>query len=201
MSGANALNSGGDAPLASKIMLIRHAEKPPDDPPPHGITAKGNHDKESLTVVGWQRAGALAVLFAPSVGPFQSVAIATPRTIYAMMVAKHSPSERPQETVSALIAKLGGSVTANFDFAKGQEKEVAASALACNGVVLICWEHHNIPLIAKRFPISPNNPSPVPAEWPDDRYDVIWVFDLDTTASGYCFAQVPQLLLAGDGLV
>jgi len=51
--------------VATKIMLIRHAEKPPNNPPPHGVDAKGDHDSESLIVQGWQRAGALTVYFAP----------------------------------------------------------------------------------------------------------------------------------------
>jgi hypothetical protein len=185
-------------PTATKIMLIRHAEKPPSNPPPHGIDINGDQDTESLIVQGWQRAGALVVFFAPSVGPFQNSEIATPSTIYASQIAKGSSSERPQETVTPLIAKLGGgNVTQNFNFPKGQEQDVAGSAMACSGVVLICWEHQSIPLITKWFPISPNNPNSVPTEWPNGRYDVVWVFDLDSTG-GYCFYEVPQLLLAGD---
>lgn len=179
-------------------MLIRHAEKPPSNPPPHGVDINGDHDSESLIVEGWQRAGALVVFFAPSVGPFQNSQIDTPATIYASQTGKGSESERPQETVTPLIAKLGSSnVTQNFNFPKGQEQEVAESAMGCSGVVLICWEHQNIPLITKWFPISPNNPNPVPTAWPNGRYDVVWVFDLDSSG-GYCFYEEPQLLLAGD---
>ena len=42
---------------AAKIMVIRHAEKPSDSPPPHGVTAEGEREDESLIVRGWQRAG------------------------------------------------------------------------------------------------------------------------------------------------
>jgi hypothetical protein len=187
-------------PTAIKIMLIRHAEKPPGDPPPHGINSKGDHDEESLTVQGWQRAGALAGFFAPSAGSFQNSEIATPATIYASQIVRGNGSERPQETVTPLIDKLGsGNVKVKFNYAKGQEKEVANSAQARNGAVLICWEHHNISKITKHFPISKNNTTPVPSEWPDNRFDLIWVFDLDSRSGGYRFTQVPQLLLSGDG--
>jgi hypothetical protein len=89
-------------------------------------------------------------------------------------------------------------VNVDFNFPKGEEKSVAASAQECNGAVLICWEHHNIPAITKGFRISKNNKTPIPDEWPDDRYDIVWCFDLDSSTGGYCFSEIPQLLLAGD---
>jgi hypothetical protein len=186
-------------PGASKIMIIRHAEKPSDSPPPHGVNSNGDHDKESLIVRGWQRAGALAILFAPSNGPLQNPDLSTPQFVYASKVGKDSHSERPQETITPLIDKLGGGVTVDFSYSKGQETELAGSAMACNGIVLICWQHQNIPAIAKNMPISPNNKTPVPSEWPDDRYDVVWIFDLDASTAAYTFNEIPQLLLAGDG--
>jgi len=193
--------SSSIAPVATKIMLIRHAEKPTTKPPVQGVNINGTPDNESLIVQGWQRAGALAVFFAPSVGPLQNSQIATPNFVYASKIEKGSASERPQETVTPLIQKLGTSVTVNFSFKKGKKNEhdVAKSAMACNGVVLICWEHQDIPNITKWFPISPNNPNPVPATWPGERYDVVWVFDLQSPGTGYWFYPEAQLLLAGDG--
>lgn len=194
------------APVATRIMLIRHAEKPSSKPPILGINIDGNADNESLIVRGWQRAGALAVFFAPSVGPLQNPQISTPNFVYASETAKGSSSKRPQETVTPLIQKLGASVTVNFNFPKGKkkEKDVAKSAMACSGVVLICWEHQEIPDIAKHFPLGAKNPNPVPKTWPagpsapDGRYDIVWVFDLQSPGTGYWFYPEPQLLLAGD---
>ena len=37
-----------------------------------------------------------------------------------------------------------------------------------------------------------------PAQWPDDRFDMIWVVDRDGANGPWHFAQVPQLLLSGD---
>jgi hypothetical protein len=42
-------------------MFIRHAEKPGDGE--NGVTPDNIFDKESLTLRGWQRAGALIGLF------------------------------------------------------------------------------------------------------------------------------------------
>ena len=49
---------------ASIIMVIRHAEKP--DSGNVGVQLDGSQDADSLIVQGWQRAGALAVLFDPA---------------------------------------------------------------------------------------------------------------------------------------
>lgn len=207
---------------ASKIMIIRHAEKPPEPPkatpPPYGITIDGVQDPESLIVRGWQRAGGLVNFFAPQQkGSFQNLAIATPQTIYASKIKTKdtdssesngkkkkkigSKSKRPQETVTPLIEMLGNSITYNFTFDKGDEEDMANSAMSCKGVVLICWQHESIPAIAASLPVDPKTPAP--KDWPVDpqgqsRFDVVWVFDLKQKSGKYSFSQIPQCLLAGD---
>lgn len=56
-------------PRATKVMIIRHADKPPEppkEPPPFGVTREGTQDEQALIVRGWQRAGALASFFDPA---------------------------------------------------------------------------------------------------------------------------------------
>jgi len=185
-------------PTAPKIMLIRHAEKPEDNPPPHGIDTDGDHDDESLTVRGWQRAGALAVLLAPSAGPLQNNALATPRFVFASRLDKKNGSDRPQQTVTPLIDKLGKAVRVNFEIGIGEESDLAAAAIACDGVVLISWAHGEIPAIVRCLPLSRETAAAVPVVWPDARFDLVWVFNLDGAANEYRFSQQPQLLLSGD---
>ena len=57
---------------ATKIMIIRHAEKPTTTPPVSGVDINGQQNEDSLIVRGWQRAGALVALFAPTKGPLQN---------------------------------------------------------------------------------------------------------------------------------
>ena len=49
-------------------MIVRHAEKPTKSNEQHGIRPNGEHDRHSLSVRGWTRAGALVALFAPQHG-------------------------------------------------------------------------------------------------------------------------------------
>jgi broad specificity phosphatase PhoE len=100
----------------NKIMVIRHAEKPNGS---GGVMPDGSANPEALTPTGWQRAGALVGLFAPSAGHFADTSLATPRTVYASGVGRHSKSLRPQQTVTPLAAKLG--LRVNTDHPKGDE--------------------------------------------------------------------------------
>ncbi|WP_031357395.1 hypothetical protein [Caballeronia sordidicola] len=177
---------------AQKIMVIRHGEKPEGTSPPYGVTTAGEQDVESLLVDGWTRAGALAVLFAPSRGPLQSATLAVPQYVFAAADEDGSASQRPVETVSVVAQKLD--LTTNSTYKVGDETDLAAAAMACDGVVLVGWEHKHIPLIANA--ILGNTTAP--QSWPGNRFDMVWVFDLKAGGGVYSFSQVPQLLLAGD---
>lgn len=172
-------------------MIVRHAEKPTRGKP-YGLRRSGAIDKESLTTRGWQRAGALARLFAPADGCFRDAALATPATIAASRVDRKcgGASRRPKQTVVPLAELLGLPIDTRFQ--KGDEAAVMAAMLAGTGVVLIAWEHEHIPALVAALPGAPD----VPAAWPDDRFDLVWVFD--ATPGGWTLTQVPQLLLAGD---
>ncbi len=62
---------------------------------------------------------------------------------------------------------------------------------------MICWQREYIPEIALKIlddrKIAPEN-------WPEDCFDIIWVFDLDRASGRYKFKQVPQKLLMGDSV-
>jgi hypothetical protein len=163
---------------ARRILLIRHAEKPAASG--GGVTAAGEPSDKSLSVRGWQRAGALV--------PFLTRADA-PGHLFAL----HSSSDRPRETLVPLAEKLG--IAINADFGKGDEGLLAAAAKACEGVVLISWQHDYMSAVANAIL---EDRTTAPQEWPKDCFDVIWVFELDEAARAYRFGQMPQRLLAGD---
>jgi len=182
----------GDAP--DVVMIIRHGEKPTGSGGPAGVTVDGRNDDESLTVQGWTRAGALIGLFDPRAGDGSALplraGLSKPAAIYASDPNGHG-SARPQETVLALSAALG--LTVNLSFDKGQEAQLVAGLAGVAGPVLIAWQHENIDAIIAA--LGPVDPAP-PRSWPGSRFDMVYVFTRN--GDSLAFAQIPQVLLAGD---
>jgi hypothetical protein len=183
---------------AAKIMVIRHAEKP--DATKNGVTESGELSPLDLTARGWQRAGALACLFAPTHGPLPDPRLARPEYLFAARASGGAGSKksnkiksrRSEATLRPLAEKLNSPI--NIQYSKGQEEELVCAALACAGVVLIAWKHEAIRHIANAILGNPT----APQEWPADCFDLIYVFTLEETTGEYRFDQVPQCLLAGD---
>ena len=180
-------------PQATKIILLRHAEKPAKDGEPYGVTRKGERSKESLSVRGWQRAGALTNLFAPANGDLQHASLAKPQFLFASKPLRRKGSRRPIETITPLAEKLDLEI--HSDFQRSDFKDMIEEVVALEGVVLICWQREYIPDMAS---VILGSKEIAPPDWPEDRFDLFWVFDLQHTSSQYKFKQVPQNLLGGD---
>jgi broad specificity phosphatase PhoE len=178
----------------STILLIRHGEKP--DTQNQGVTETGAADDRSLTVRGWQRAGALASLFGASGGP------PAPSRIYASGSTKRlkspdeevgSKSERSSETVSVLAAKLQLAVIDKFS--KGEEAALVTEVTLGKGTTLGCWQHEEIPKIAA---LILGRSGEAPASWSSNRFDVVWRLVRPGAGQAWSFDQVCQRLLPGD---
>jgi len=179
------------------IYIIRHAEKPLK-PPASGVDYQGGQNEHSLLPRGWQRSGALAALFHPEFGPVRA-GLRTPTELVAPSWGHphKTAAHRSYQTIQGLSEHLGLPITSPFP--EGQEEKLADSLVRDHsGVVLICWEHKHIPVIASALPVSGG--SAIPGKWPGDRYDVIWEFTLAPGAGPprYTFSQIPQQLLSGD---
>jgi hypothetical protein len=181
------------------IFIIRHGEKPPDLPvkaPPFGVDLCGSSNDHSLTTVGWQRAGALATLFAPFEASLRPGLLTPTQLISPDYGDSRSTAEhRTYETIFPLGQRI--KLPIENPYKEGCEVDLATTVSeAKTGVTLICWEHQAIPTIAKH--ISPvENESDIPSKWPGARFDVVWSF-VYTNGCTYQFSQVPQMLLAGD---
>jgi hypothetical protein len=179
------------------IYIIRHAEKPLK-PPHSGVDFTGGQNEHSLLPRGWQRSGALTALFHPDFGSVRA-GVRTPNVLVAPSFGHpgKTAAHRSYQTIQGLSEQLGLPIMAQF--AQGQEQQLADSLVSDSpGVVLICWEHKHIPVIASALPLAPG--TVIPRKWPGARYDVIWSFTLapGPGSACYAFAQIPQQLLAGD---
>lgn len=202
--------AGGVAVPPDVIYIIRHGEKPADPPAagpgqpppapaaPFGVNYQGNQDPHSLLPRGWQRSGALAVLFDPALGTLQA-GLRTPGALLSPSYGDpaKTAAHRTYQTIQGLSDRLGVPIVSAF--AEGQEAQLATSVVSgYPGVVLICWEHGHIPALASSLPTILG--TAIPQTWPDDRFDVIWTFTLvpGATPAQYTFGQIPQQLLSGD---
>jgi broad specificity phosphatase PhoE len=171
---------------AAKIMLIRHAEKPNGDGG-SGYMPNGAENPRALTLTGWKRANALVGLFNPPDGALPKAPLAKPGSLFA----SGSESLRPKQTIAPLAAALNLSIRT---FLKGQEVELVAAVKKAEDPVLISWQHEAIPEIASLIRGSPDG---VPPKWPPDRFDLVWVFDLQASEA-WSFAQVPEVVMPDD---
>jgi hypothetical protein len=188
--------------MAVKVMVIRHGEKPTlqessGEATSYGLLENGEHSGYGLTVRGWQRAGALAVFFGYEGAAFRPPSLVTPDVIFASAIGPHSRTLRMQQTIGPLRQKLGSAVTINIDHKKGEEEAMTSAALLSDGHVLICWSHEGIPLIAAKI-LGESNVAPL--AWPENRFDLVWVFDRPSASQDWAFRQEPQMLLPGDCL-
>jgi broad specificity phosphatase PhoE len=159
-------------PPPSTIMIVRHAEKPTKSNEQLGIRPNGEHDRHSLSVRGWTRAGALVGLFAPQLGEPRA-GLTRPDAIYASGHADDG-SRRPVQTVTPLAERLSKDIHSGCGAV--QESELAAKLEAHRGAVLVAWQHEAISkLVGELGAVAPA----VPQHWPDDRFDVVWTLTRD----------------------
>lgn len=172
----------------TKVMLIRHAEKPNEEV--QGVNEAGRADPDQLSVRGWQRAGALVRFFAP-IGQDHRSGISTPTAIFACKPYSTTRSLRSLHTVSPLATALG--ITVRHEFAKSDDASLSDAVFAVSDTALICWCHDPIPGIARKITDGLQG---IPEKWPAKRFDLVWI--LDRIDNSWRFSQIDQMLLPGD---
>jgi len=129
------------------IFLIRHGEKPADEPPPFGVDADGKQNCHSLSTRGWQRAGAIVTLFAPRIGPLRR-GILQPDELIAPDYGKLPKDERTHQTIEPLEKLLRLKTVRPYPVGR-EEKLGELLSTKPGGVTLVCWEHKHIPDIVR----------------------------------------------------
>ncbi|MDO8804061.1 MAG: histidine phosphatase family protein [Elusimicrobiota bacterium] len=170
----------------AQVIIIRHAEK--------------NEYGSGLSEQGFRRAAALVKFF--QTGPAVT-RCGTPAAIYAAAPKNEDSSIRSIQTVAPLALALRIDINANFT--RGQTHKLAREIMenpAYEGrMVLISWQHGNIPNVIRELAEYNNSGQAVqnslPYEWPDEAFDRAWILDL-SRGRVVSFKDVPQRLLPGD---
>ena len=177
------------------LLMIRHGEKPSNDD--LGIDEQGKANPDGLTPKGWQRAGALVTLFAPNRTTLNST-LPSPGALVSPKYAQ--PVHRPYLTLLPLSQRLGATILSEHAVDDDPMKIVRSLLAMETAIVLVCWEHAHlvniVGALASTVPVA--NRGDVPTSWSDDRFDVIWRFDLDEQMGKWTFTSLDQQLLAGD---
>lgn len=161
--------------VPTTVILIRHGEKA----------------GSGLSKQGQERAQALVRYFTEK--PMLTEA-GLPAAIYAFQPQPDGHKARGVETVTPLSDAIN--VTIDSAYSEDQVESLVAQIMTKPSynqhTVLICWEHHHIPMIANAFGISS------PPDWPSDVYDRTWVIHFDASGNIIDFENLPQRLLPGD---
>lgn len=161
----------------AQVILIRHGEKPPE----------GNQ----LDLKGRERAAALAPYFQ---GTKEVLEFGTPVAIYAMGLKNEHTSHRPIATVTPLAETLKLKIVEQYtrdEFPK-MVAEIQSKKEYEGKMVLISWEHHVIPDIARAF-----GAADAPKTWPGTAFDRTWILTFEKDGKP-TFRNLPQKLLFGD---
>jgi hypothetical protein len=159
-----------------RVMIIRHAEKPPKDDPSIHLSPEG-HD----------RAVELYRLFKTSEerpDPFP-----TPHFIFAAKNSKHS--NRSVETVTPLAKKLKLTINSNYQDENFEKlaQELLTNRKYAGKPILISWHHGTTPELANRL-----GAINAPDHWKDSVFDRVWQIDYDKQGL-VTFQDLPQQLL------
>jgi hypothetical protein len=152
-----AMPTHSPVPRPAQIILIRHADEPDDPNDPH------------LSPAGVKRAEQL-VSFITTDSALTRFGL--PVAVFATRTTKHGNGQRTQETVAPLARALRLPVQTPFlakDFA-AQAKRILLDPGYAGKTVLICWNHEEIPQLARALGIKPE-----PPKWEANVYDLVYV--------------------------
>jgi len=163
----------------SHVLIIRHAEKPPE--------LSGSVD---LAPAGVARAKVLSQLFTAS--PGRPDPLPRPDFIFATRDTKHS--HRPSETAAPLGAALGIDVDTRFgdEKIKALAREILGHRKYAGKTVLIVWHQGTIPELARAL-----GATEAPKSWKDSIFDRVWEIGYGENGK-VTFQDRPQRLLDGD---
>jgi hypothetical protein len=161
------------------VLIIRHAEKPPEDAKSVDLSAQGK-----------ARAAALHKLFETSDArprPF-------PKPDFIFAARNSGKSHRPVQTVTPVAAKLDLPIDARFTENAPEEVagELFGNARYAGKTVLVSWRHGKTLELAKQLGATAN-----PKKWDSGVYDRVWHITYDEQGNA-TLRDLPQRLMTDD---
>jgi hypothetical protein len=143
----------------SRIILMRHADKP-DDP----------YDSD-LSEAGAMRAQHIATYIPQTFG----------KPDYIIATARSEHSNRPLETVTPLGAALGVKIQHDFEDDDFEDlvDDIFSNPAYHGKIIVVCWHHGKLPALAALLG-APRGSYPDP--WPEDAYNIILDFHYDSNS-------------------
>lgn len=169
---------------ADQVIIIRHAQKPTQKPKQMGGTPRRDRrpqipDRSELAACrgacrspGWSRLEWGGCVHRASRCDFRGRRWEKKVRIYDSETEVGSHSRRPLQTVTLLAETLKLALVTTHT--KGEEQALVDDALGGPGVVLIFWRNQNIATIGD---LIVGDDTTLPQNGPEDRYDLIYVFD------------------------
>lgn len=144
------------------VLIVRHAEKPPEATGQTGLTEAGRH-----------RAEAYVKYFRPFREDGMSLRISA---LYAG--ADSASSIRPRLTLEPLSKASGMPLDSTISTKDPGSLLTFLRTQRHGDTPLICWRHGQIPALLTAFGIAPDSLLPA-GKWPDDVYDWVLVLHFD----------------------
>jgi hypothetical protein len=139
--------SGAAHALPDRIVIIRHAEKPPQG---NNLSCKGQNRALQLADVLFDKVGLPEHTYVPALKQGDAT--------------KHA---RMLQTVTPFAIKYNLTINSTFD--ESEVKKAAADVLQRSKTVLMVWEHSKIQALAQRLGATDAPP------WDGHDFDSIWV--------------------------
>jgi hypothetical protein len=154
MTAVSSLGQKLSPDIKLKVVIIRHGEKPTIG--------------DNLCPKGLDRANLLP--------PVLNKIVGIPDYTYIPQIntGKATRSIRMLETITPFAVEH--SLVLNSDFKNDEVNKVAEDVMKKTGVVLMVWEHSNIPGIAKSMGLTGK------LKWKDEDFDSIWIIEFSKTS-------------------
>jgi hypothetical protein len=155
----------GSTDVYLKVVIVRHGEKP----------LKG----DNLSCQGFNRSKLLP--------PVLYKACGTPEHTYVptMNTGKKTTSVRMFQTVTPFAVQYN--LTVNTKYSETDTIKVTQDIMTKKGVVLMVWEHSNIPALARNFGVTGED-----LTWKGGDFDSMWIIEFKNGSATPTFTKTQE---------